>query len=132
MRISDWSSDVCSSDLLEPDITAFGKIIGGGLPIGAIAGRREIMAVFDPSKGKPAVAHAGTFTANPLSMVAGAAAMAALTPEAFDRLEALGDLAREGLRRAFAAAGLAGRVTGRGSLFLLHLKRGPAATLRSA
>src|SRR3546814_11143029 len=88
MRISDWSSDVCSSDLnfrmgyrgaaaqlgLEPDITAFGKIIGGGLPIGAIAGRREIMAVFDPSKGKPAVAHAGTFTANPLSMVAGAAA----------------------------------------------------------
>src|SRR3546814_8653273 len=58
---------------LEPDITAFGKIIGGGLPIGAIAGRREIMAVFDPSKGKPAVAHAGTFTANPLSMVAGAA-----------------------------------------------------------
>src|SRR3546814_20301899 len=107
MRISDWSSDVCSSDLevlnfrmgyrgaaaqlgLEPDITAFGKIIGGGLPIGAIAGRREIMAVFDPSKGKPAVAHAGTFTANPLSMVAGAAAMAALTPEAFDRLAEIG------------------------------------------
>src|SRR3546814_13808597 len=80
MRISDWSSDVCSSDLevlnfrmgyrgaaaqlgLEPDITAFGKIIGGGLPIGAIAGRREIMAVFDPSKGKPAVDHAGTRSA---------------------------------------------------------------------
>src|SRR3546814_11894946 len=90
------------------------------------------MAVFDPSKGKPAVAHAGTFTANPLSMVAGAAAMAALTPEAFDRLAALGDLAREGLRRAFAAAGLAGQVTGRGSLFLLHLKAGPLENYRTA
>src|SRR3546814_15590670 len=99
MRISDWSSDVCSSDLLEPDITAFGKIIGGGLPIGAIAGRREIIAVFHPSKGKPAVAHAGTFPANPLSMVAGAAAMAALTPEPFDRPAALPDLARARLRR---------------------------------
>src|SRR3546814_11598048 len=82
------------------------------------------MAVFDPSKGKPAVAHAGTFTANPLSMVAGAAAMAALTPEAFDRLAALGDLDREGLRRAFAAAGLDGQVTGRGSPFLRHPKAG--------
>ena len=117
---------------LEPDLTAFGKIIGGGLPIGAIAGRREIMAVFDPSKGKPAVAHAGTFTANPLSMVAGAAAMAALTPAAFDRLAALGDLARGGLRRAFAAAGLAGQVTGRGSLFLLHLKSGRLENYRTA
>src|SRR3546814_53304 len=117
---------------LEPAIPACGKIIGGGLPIGAIAGRSEIMAVFDPSKGKPAVAHAGTFTANPLSMVAGAAAMAALTPEAFDRLAALGDLAREGLRRAFAAAGLAGQVTGRGSLFLLHLKAGPLENYRTA
>src|SRR3546814_1736061 len=65
-------------------------------------------------------------------MVAGAAAMAALTPEAFDRLAALGDLAREGLRRAFAAAGLAGQVTGRGSLFLLHLKAGPLENYRTA
>src|SRR3546814_14830728 len=58
--------------------------------------------------------------------------MAALTPEAFDRLAALGDLAREGLRRAFAAAGLAGQVTGRGSLFLLHLKPGPLKDYRTA
>src|SRR3546814_14358073 len=65
-------------------------------------------------------------------MVAGAAAMAALTPEAFDRLAALGDLAREGLRRALAAAGLAGQVTGRGSLFLLHLKAGPPENYRTA
>src|SRR3546814_14953969 len=65
-------------------------------------------------------------------MVAGAAALAALTPEAFDRLAALGDLAREGLRRAFAAAGLAGPVTGRGSLFLLHLKAGPPQNYRTA
>src|SRR3546814_10961889 len=94
---------------LEPDITAFGKIIGGGLPIGAIAGRREIMAVFDPSKGKPAVAHAGTFTANPLSMVAVAAAMAALQPEAFDRLASLGGLAPVGRHNGRAAGRERGR-----------------------
>src|SRR3546814_19968646 len=58
--------------------------------------------------------------------------MAALTPEAFDRLAALGDLAREGLRRAFAAAGLAGQVTGRGSLFLLHPTAGPLENYRTA
>src|SRR3546814_12778203 len=86
------------------------------------------MAVFDPSKGKPAVAHAGTFTANPLSMVAGAAAIAALTPEAFDRLAALRDLAREGLRRASAAAGPASPVTRRRPLFLLHPQGGPLQT----
>lgn len=117
---------------LTPDLTAFGKIIGGGLPIGAIAGGREIMAVFDPSKGKPGVAHAGTFTANPLSMVAGAAAMRALTPEAFDRLASLGERARRGLREAFAASGVPGQVTGQGSLFLLHLKQGALTDYRSA
>src|SRR3546814_3967498 len=54
---------------LEPDITAFGKIIGGGLPIGAIAGRREIMAVFDPSKGKPAVARSEEHTSELQSLM---------------------------------------------------------------
>src|SRR3546814_13858343 len=93
---------------LEPDITAFGKIIGGGLPIGAIAGRPEIMAVFNPSKGQPAVAHAGTFTAHPLSMLAGAAAVAALTPAALHRLAAMGALARQGPGGAFDPAGLDG------------------------
>jgi glutamate-1-semialdehyde 2,1-aminomutase len=106
---------------VEADLCAFGKIIGGGLPIGAVAGKAEFMAVFDPSRGKPAVPQAGTFTANPLSMVAGVAAMRAMTHEAFDRLNALGDAARAGLRAAMARAGVPGQVTGLGSLFQIKL-----------
>lgn len=116
----------------EPDLTTFGKIVGGGLPIGAVAGRREAMAVFDPSKGKPWVSHAGTFTANPMSMVAGIAAMRAMTPEAFDRLNALGELARRGLQQAFEDSGVAGQVTGQGSLFLFHLKTAELRSYRAA
>lgn len=116
----------------EPDITTFGKIIGGGLPIGALAGRREIMAVFDPSKGKPRLSQAGTFTANPMSMVAGIATLKAATPEAFSHLNRLGDDARKGLREAFETAGFPGQVTGAGSLFLLHLKAQDLVDYRSA
>lgn len=116
----------------EPDLTAFGKIIGGGLPIGAIAGRRDVMAVFDPSRGKPQVSHAGTFTANPLSMTAGIAAMLAMTPEAFDRLNDLGNYARSRLQQAFDDTKTPGQVTGQGSLFLLHLKSGDLVNYRAA
>ncbi|MGT2466513.1 aminotransferase class III-fold pyridoxal phosphate-dependent enzyme [Mesorhizobium atlanticum] len=83
---------------IEPDLCTFGKIIGGGLPIGAVAGRAETMRVFDPSRGKPAVSQAGTFTANPLSMVAGAAAMRALNEDAMERLNLLGAQARSETR----------------------------------
>lgn len=110
---------------IEADLCAFGKIIGGGLPIGAVAGRKEFMTVFDPSRGKPPVPQAGTFTANPLSMVAGLAAMQALTPDAFARLNALADIARDGMRAAIARLGIAAQITGQGSLFQLKLNQKP-------
>uniref|UniRef100_UPI0013D81DC3 aminotransferase class III-fold pyridoxal phosphate-dependent enzyme n=2 Tax=Pseudomonadota TaxID=1224 RepID=UPI0013D81DC3 len=84
------------------DLTSLGKIIGGGFPVGAIAGRPEIMAVFDPTRGKPALPHGGTFTANPVTMRAGIAAMEALTPEAFAHLDRIGSVIREGTNTAFA------------------------------
>src|SRR3546814_10931784 len=91
---------------LEPDITAFGKIIGGGLPIGTIAGRRETMPVLVPSKRKPAVAQAGPFTHYPLSMVSGAAAIALLTPQAVHRMTEMGTMTSTGSTRALASRGL--------------------------
>ena len=117
---------------IEPDLCAFGKIIGGGLPIGAIAGRRETMAVFDPSRGKPAVSHAGTFTANPLSMVAGLAAMRAMTPQEFVRINSLGEYARKRIGETFREAGIAGRVTGAGSLFRIFLGDRAVTSYRTA
>ncbi|TIV13607.1 MAG: aminotransferase class III-fold pyridoxal phosphate-dependent enzyme, partial [Mesorhizobium sp.] len=85
---------------IEPDLIAAGKIIGGGFPIGAIGGSRRVMSVFDGSAGRAKVAQAGTFSANPISMVAGRVSMEAMTEAAFARLEEMGNR----LRTALAAA----------------------------
>jgi glutamate-1-semialdehyde 2,1-aminomutase len=98
---------------VEGDLTVLGKLIGGGLPIGALGGRAELMDVFDP--GRPdAVPNSGTFSANPVSMRAGAAALEALDAEAIARIDALGERLGAGLRE------LGYTVTGRGSLLKLH------------
>src|ERR1700716_26223 len=106
---------------IDPDLTTLEKIIGGGLPVRAVAGHTEFMAVFDPRPGKPALPHGGTFSANPVTMRAGIAAMELLDKQEFARLETLGELLREGLRGAFSDAGLPGCVTGAGSLLRFYL-----------
>ncbi len=106
-----------------PDLTTFGKIIGGGMPVGAVGGRRDVMSVFDPSKGSPRASHGGTFNANPATMAAGAAAMRLLTEDALDTLNARGDRARERIGAAFEAAGVAGQAVGAGSLVMIHFNR---------
>ncbi len=103
-----------------PDLTAMGKIIGGGLPIGALGGRRELMELFDPAAREP-VYHASTFSGNALSMAAGLAALAAFTPAERARIERLGERLRAGIDRALAGAGLHGRATGLGSLAHVHV-----------
>ncbi len=108
---------------VRPDLTTLGKIIGGGMPIGAVAGRREVMAVFDPSHGKPAAPHSGTFVANPMTMVAGWQAMELLTREALERLAGLGTRFRDRVTAAFEESGSSGQVTGYGSLWKLHMNR---------
>jgi glutamate-1-semialdehyde 2,1-aminomutase len=117
---------------LEPDLVTLGKIIGGGLPIGAVAGRREVMAVFDNTGRDPLVPHAGTFSANPLSMVAGQAAMHALTREAIERLNALGDRLRNGVSDSARRLNVPFSVTGLGSAFKIHPKRTPPRHFREA
>ncbi len=107
---------------LQPDLITLGKIIGGGLPIGAIAGRREVMNVFDASGGKPLLPQGGTFSANPLSMVAGLASMTALNQATFARLEHLGDRLRKELAAAIARHHAPFCVSGAASLFRIHPK----------
>ncbi len=114
------------------DLFALGKIIGGGLPIGAIGGRSDVMSVFDAAHGRPWLPQGGTFSANPLSMTAGLAAMTALDPVAFKRLEALGDDLRAGLGRAIERHGAPFSVTGAASLFRIHPKRRPPLDYRQA
>ena len=116
---------------IRPDLTATGKIIGGGFPVGAVAGSAEVMAVFDPVDGKPALSHSGTFNANPMTMVAGEAAMRLLTQDEIDRIGALGDRARTGIAEGMQEIGLAGQVTGLGSLFRIHVHNRPLSDYRS-
>ena len=105
---------------IRPDLTVLGKIIGGGFPVGAVGGRADVMAVFDPRHGRPAVPHSGTFNANPVTMTAGLAAMRLLDAEALRRLDELGGKLRDGMRASFRDAGIPGSVTGAGSLFRIH------------
>jgi glutamate-1-semialdehyde 2,1-aminomutase len=107
-----------------PDLTTLGKIIGGGLPVGAFGGRADVMALFDPrSDGR--IGHGGTFNANPLSMAAGLATLAELTPERCDELESLAVRLREKLTDLFAGVDLPAAMTQIGSLFNLHFTQGP-------
>jgi glutamate-1-semialdehyde 2,1-aminomutase len=102
------------------DLTTLGKIIGGGLPVGAFGGRADVMAVFDPSGGGPRLSHGGTFNANVLTMVAGYTAMEMLSREEFDRLGALGQRLRTGLADVIESRGVSWQVSGQASLFKLH------------
>lgn len=99
---------------IEGDLVVLGKLIGGGLPIGAIGGRAAQMEVFDPRRAD-AVAHGGTFSANPVSLRAGLAALDALDAEAIARIDELGERLRSGLGELGYA------VTGRGSLLKVHV-----------
>jgi len=116
---------------ITPDLTATGKIIGGGLPIGAVGGKREIMtALFDPRSGSAKVVHGGTFNANPLTMAAGKAAMEMFDEPAFDRLSQLGERLRKGLKEALAITRSPGAVTGATSMIGLFHSDGEVETYR--
>lgn len=71
---------------LTPDLTMFGKMIGGGYPVGAVGGPRDLLKIFDPSDLK--LFHTGTFNANPVTMAAGFVSLSHLTPERIDAMEA--------------------------------------------
>jgi glutamate-1-semialdehyde 2,1-aminomutase len=114
----------------DPDLTAMGKIIGGGFPVGATGGKAEVMAVFDPGTKGPRILSGGTFSANPVTMTAGLAAMQALDRAAFGRLEDMGARLRPRLTDTFKRSGQAGQVTGEGSLFRLMMVGRPLRNYR--
>ena len=103
-----------------PDLTCFGKVIGGGLPVGAFGGREDIMSLWDPSDNGPQVAHAGTFNGNPMTAAAGIATLKELTPEVYERLEAMGDYLRDGLRKVISDLEAPVTITGIASLFAIQ------------
>ncbi len=114
-----------------PDLTTLGKIIGGGLPVGAYGGRRELMARVSPSGP---IYQAGTLSGNPLSMSAGLATLREIERDAglYDRLERLGAQLEEGLSAAIRASGLPCHVARVGSMWTLFCCERPVATWSDA
>jgi len=101
-----------------PDLTTLGKIIGGGLPVGAFGGRKEIMSIFDQTK-PDCVVVSGTFSGNPLTMAAGLANMEMYDQKEIDRINKLGNRLRNGFTEVINRLGIAGQCLGYGSLVQL-------------
>jgi glutamate-1-semialdehyde 2,1-aminomutase len=110
---------------VRPDLTTFGKVIGGGLPIGAVGGRRELMETLSPI-GK--VFHAGTLAGNPLATAAGRAALGELTPEAYELLRGRAARLASVLTAACDAAGLPATFPVVGTLVGMYFGEGAAPT----
>ncbi len=108
---------------LEPDIVTLGKIVGGGLPVGAYLARAELMDLVAPLG---AVYQAGTLSGNPLCMAAGSATLRELErPGVYARLESLGARLQRGWQGALEQSGVSGSVARVGSILWLSLQSGP-------
>jgi glutamate-1-semialdehyde 2,1-aminomutase len=108
---------------VKPDVTVMGKIIGGGLPIGAVCGLREIMERMDHTKysGSSYAYHGGTFAGNALSLAAGIATIDILEhAPVYDQIDKLGQNARNELNRIFKENEFPAQTVGVGSLFSMH------------
>lgn len=115
-----------------PDLTAMGKMIGGGFPVGAIAGRADVMDVLNPLAPSVLFPHSGTFSANPVTLTAGLTAMRLFDRAEVARVNALGKRARTQLAAVIADVAVPACVTGAGSLFRVHFKPEPPADYRAA
>ncbi len=109
---------------IDPDLTCFGKIVGGGFPVGAFGGRADIMGLFDTSKGPTGFSQSGTFSAHPVTMTAGLAMLRELPPEAFEHLSRLGERLRNGLNDLLSHQGVVAQAVGVGSTFSIYFVEG--------
>ena len=113
-----------------PDLVTMGKIIGGGFPVGAFGGRREIMEHLAPIGP---VYQAGTLSGNPVAMAAGLALLAELEkPGTYEKLEALGARLEAGVRDAIEASGVSASINRVGSVATLFFTPGPVVDWESA
>jgi len=114
---------------IRPDLTVLGKIVGGGMPVGAYGGRRDLMSLVAPDGP---VYQAGTLSGHPLTMAAGAATLAHLDDAAYERLEGAGAALEAGLWEAAAGAGRKVAVGRVGSLLTVFFREGLPTTTDEA
>lgn len=122
---------------VKPDLAAFGKPIGGGMPIGAYGGRRDIMEkcvspTVDPLEdAEYKIFQSGTFTGNPITMTAGLACLTELETKDYSYIDNLAEKVRVGLRKIAAEQGLDVQITGMASTFCVHFSPYPISDLRT-
>lgn len=114
---------------ITPDATTLGKIIGGGFPVGAYGGSRELMQCVAPAGP---VYQAGTLSGNPIAMTAGLATLGALTCESYEKLETLGARLEEGLRGVLAETGVDAQLQRVGSMWTLFFTDQPVTDYATA
>jgi glutamate-1-semialdehyde 2,1-aminomutase len=119
----------CERFAIQPDLVCMGKVIGGGLPVGAYGGRRDLMEMVAPVGP---VYQAGTLSGNPLAMAAGYAAVTQLVPDVYDRLEATGARLENGLKLATEAAGVPAQVQRVGSMISVFFTELPVRDFADA
>jgi glutamate-1-semialdehyde 2,1-aminomutase len=123
---------------ISPDLTTLGKIVGGGFPVGALVGKREILEKTSPelkgNKWERILIGGGTFSSHPFTAAAGLAMLGHLkdhAEEVYPLLEVRGKKVREGIQESFRREGLEAIVTGIGSLFQTHFPFQKGVTLNS-
>ena len=114
---------------ITPDLTCLGKVIGGGLPVGAYGGKKEIMERIAPAGD---IYQAGTLSGNPLAMSAGLATLSQLTPESYEYFGKLADQLEAGLKEVFASHDTPITINRAGSMIGFFLTDGPVTDFDSA
>lgn len=112
-----------------PDLTCLGKVIGGGLPVGAFGGKKEIMDHIAPAGD---IYQAGTLSGNPLAMTSGYETLVQLKPETYDYFNKLGDQLEAGLKAVFAKHNVPITVNRAGSMIGYFLNEGPVTNFEEA
>ena len=117
---------------VRPDLTALGKIIGGGFPVGAFGGKKALMDLYNPASGDDFLQHSGTFNGNNITMTAGLAAMRELDQAAIDRINSLGEALNAGIQGIFQSRGIRAQCLGYGSLQQIQWTDAPVKNLGDA
>ncbi len=105
---------------VEPDLSCYGKIVGGGFPVGAFGGRADLMDQLDNSKGSATVFQSGTHSSHAVAMAAGLATMEQLTDDAHVHMNGLGIRLKKGLDALFEKMDVTAHVVVTGSVFSIH------------
>lgn len=116
---------------IKPDLSTYGKIIGGGMPVGAYGGRKDVMSMVAPLGS---VYQAGTLSGNPVAMCAGITQLRVLkeSPEIYVRLDKLGERFRQGAEKLFKKYGKKVQVSGIGSLSCIYFTENKVHNYRTA